>query len=71
MYFRFLSLAMASALVCSAAGSSVFRVCADPNNMPFSNNHRDGFENKLAELIAGKLNERVEYTWWSQRQIVR
>jgi mxaJ protein len=63
-----LSLALAGALAYSAVGGPVFRVCADPNNMPFSNEHRQGFENKLAELIARKLNEPVEYTWWSQRK---
>jgi mxaJ protein len=44
------------------------RVCADPNNLPFSNSHREGFENKLAELIARDLNARVQYTWWAQRR---
>ena len=46
----------------------VFRVCADPNNLPFSNQHLEGFENKLADLIASELGERVEYTWWAQRR---
>jgi mxaJ protein len=44
------------------------RVCADPNNLPFSNSRREGFENKLAELIARDLNARVQYTWWAQRR---
>jgi quinoprotein dehydrogenase-associated probable ABC transporter substrate-binding protein len=44
----------------------VFRVCADPNNMPFSNTKGDGFENKLAELLAGKLGEPVSYTYYPQ-----
>ena len=46
----------------------VLRVCADPNNLPFSNERGEGFENKLAELLAQELGERVEYTWWAQRR---
>jgi quinoprotein dehydrogenase-associated probable ABC transporter substrate-binding protein len=46
----------------------VLRVCADPNNMPFSNERGEGFENRLAELLADELNARVEYTWWAQRR---
>lgn len=48
--------------------AGVLRVCADPNNLPFSNERREGFENKLAELLAQDLGERVEYTWWAQRR---
>jgi mxaJ protein len=44
------------------------RICADPNNLPFSNSRREGFENKLADLIARDLNARVQYTWWAQRR---
>lgn len=44
------------------------RVCADPNNLPFSNQAEEGFENKLAELIAAEMNARVVYTWWPQRR---
>jgi mxaJ protein len=46
----------------------VLRVCADPNNLPYSNERREGFENKLAELVARDLGARVEYTWWAQRR---
>ena len=48
--------------------SRALRVCADPNNLPFSNERREGFENQLAELIAEELDARVEYTWWAQRR---
>lgn len=48
--------------------ASVLRVCADPNNLPFSNQQREGFENRLADLIARDLHARVEYTWWAQRR---
>ena len=55
-----------------AAGSPtahrVLRVCADPNNLPYSNSARQGFENKLAELIAHSLNAELEYHWQPQRR---
>jgi mxaJ protein len=51
-----------------ARPSGVLRVCADPNNLPFSNQRGEGFENKIAELVAHDLGERVEYTWWAQRR---
>ena len=44
------------------------RVCADPNNLPFSNERGEGFENVLAELVARDLGRQVEYTWWPQRR---
>lgn len=68
MFFRCLSLTLATFLPCLAAEPSVLRVCADPNNMPFSNDKGEGFENKLAELVASKLGEKLEYTWWSERK---
>ncbi len=45
-----------------------FRVCADPNNMPFSNEKQQGFENRIADLIAKDLGLPVHYTWWGQRR---
>jgi mxaJ protein len=50
------------------ADPNAFRVCADPNNLPFSNEAGEGFENKLAEFIAAKLGKPVTYTWWAQRR---
>jgi quinoprotein dehydrogenase-associated probable ABC transporter substrate-binding protein len=44
----------------------VFRVCADPHNMPFSNEAGEGYEQKLAELLAGKLGKNVSYTYFPQ-----
>jgi hypothetical protein len=44
------------------------RVCADPNNLPFTNQRLEGFENRIAELIAGELQATVQYTWWAQRR---
>jgi quinoprotein dehydrogenase-associated probable ABC transporter substrate-binding protein len=47
---------------------AVLRVCADPNNLPFSNRRGEGFENRIAEMLAHEMNARVEYTWWAQRR---
>lgn len=44
------------------------RVCADPNNLPYSNQHQEGFENRLAELIARDLGMKVVYLWLPQRE---
>jgi mxaJ protein len=44
------------------------RVCADPNNLPFSNQRGEGLENRLAHLIARELNASVSYVWWAQRR---
>lgn len=44
------------------------RVCADPNNLPFSNDRLEGFENKIAALLAHEMNAEVQYTWWAQRR---
>ncbi|HEY6434919.1 MAG TPA: substrate-binding domain-containing protein [Acetobacteraceae bacterium] len=52
----------------AAESKEQFRVCADPNNLPFSNEKRQGFENKLAQLIADQLHETVTYSWWAQRR---
>ena len=41
-----------------------FRVCADPDNLPYSNEAGEGFENKIAELLAGELGREVTYTWY-------
>ena len=44
----------------------VLRVCADPSNMPFSTDKGEGFENKLAELLANKLGKGLSYSWYPQ-----
>jgi mxaJ protein len=48
--------------------AGLFRVCADPNNLPFSNAAKEGLENRLAELFARELGETVAYTWHAQRR---
>src|SRR5258707_8089687 len=42
------------------------RVCADPNDLPFSNDKREGFENKIAEILGKELNLPVSYVWFPQ-----
>jgi len=44
----------------------VLRVCADPNNLPYSNTKSEGFENKLAEMFAAKLDKKLAYTFFPQ-----
>ena len=44
----------------------VLRVCADPNNLPFSNEKGEGFENKFVELLAQKLDRKLAYVWYPQ-----
>lgn len=44
------------------------RVCADPNNLPFSHADGSGLENRLVELLARDLGATVRYTWWAQRR---
>lgn len=53
---------------CAAAPQQTLRVCADPNNLPFSNREEQGLENRIAEIVADELNAKVEYTWWPQRR---
>jgi mxaJ protein len=64
-----------SILVCMLLASAVgtraeepLRVCADPNNLPFSNDRGGGFENRIAALLAEDWGASLEYTWWAQRR---
>lgn len=58
---------LALALALPAFAAPALRVCADPNNLPFSNQQQQGFENALAKLIAADLSMDVAYTWFPQR----
>ena len=44
------------------------RVCADPSNLPFSNQKSEGYENKIAELVARDLKLKLSYTWFPDSQ---
>src|SRR4051812_15513739 len=50
------------------AAARVLRVCADPAGLPYSNEKKEGFENRIAEIVAKELGARLEYTWWAQRR---
>jgi mxaJ protein len=50
------------------AKPGVLRVCADPDNMPLSNLKGEGYEQRIAELIAKEWNSKVEYAWWPVRR---
>ena len=52
----------------AAASGRILKVCADPNNLPFSNREERGFENRIAEIVAQELNATVSYVWWAQRR---
>jgi mxaJ protein len=81
MCFRFRNLAIIVLLVIqfacvtsktqvtqTPAAKTALRVCSDPNNLPFSNDKQEGFENKIAELVAREMKLKLEYTWWAQRR---
>jgi mxaJ protein len=50
------------------APAGVLRVCADPNNLPFSHRAGTGLENRLAELLARRTGRRLRYHWTAQRR---
>lgn len=52
--------------IAHASEPQVLRVCADPDDLPFSNRAKAGFENAVIDVIAKSLGRRVEYVWWSQ-----
>ena len=57
-----------SAQTPAAAPPHVLRVCADPNNLPYSNERQQGFENRIAELVAHEMKAELRYVWWAQRR---
>lgn len=56
----------AAAQVSDLVDRSTLRVCADPANMPFTDEKGEGFENKIADLLSQKLNLPLDYTWFPQ-----
>ena len=63
-----LALLASMALAGCHAAASPLRVCADPNNLPFSARDGSGFENRLAEMIGHELHRPVVFVWWAQRR---
>jgi len=52
----------------AAAQARELRVCADPNNLPFSNSAEQGFENRIVRIVADELGADLSYVWWAQRR---
>src|SRR5574337_916233 len=70
----FVAVMMLFPLAGRASGSHItqLKVCGDPDNLPFSNKKSEGFENKIAEVIAKELGTDLTYFWWPhQRGLVR
>jgi mxaJ protein len=63
-----IGLALSVLTAVAAASPPTLRVCADPNNLPYSNDKREGFENRIAALIASDVHARLEYFWHPQRR---
>ncbi len=71
MSLRFLRMYLTLGALCGAslaAEARDLRVCADPNNLPYSDAKGAGFENKIAQLIAADLGADVRYFWFAQRR---
>ena len=65
-------LVVVSTLQSVSAQSKTLRICGDPDNLPFSNEKLEGFENKIAAVIASELGAMPSYAWWPhQRGLVR
>ena len=66
------SLATVSTQSRPAPQAKSLRVCGDPDNLPYSNDRLQGFENKIAAIIAADLGVEPSYTWWPhQRGLVK
>ena len=64
--------AHAPSIVPVAAQSPSLRVCGDPDNLPYSNERLEGFENRIAAVVAAELGATPVYAWWPhQRGLVR
>jgi mxaJ protein len=62
------ALVLAACAMLGASPTSPLRICADPNNLPFSNQRAEGFENKIAALVARDLRRPLTYFWLPQRR---
>src|SRR4051812_18352240 len=68
-----LATAWACSLCCTGCAeqresAQVITVAADPNNLPFSNDREEGFENKIARIVASELGTELRYVWHAQRR---
>ena len=64
---KYLAASFLSLCSLTASAAPLLRVCADPNNLPYSDQQQKGFENQLATMIANDLGMQVVYTWFPQR----
>jgi mxaJ protein len=64
---KYLAASFLSLCSLTASAAPLLRVCADPNNLPYSDQQQKGFENQLATMIASDLGMQVIYTWFPQR----
>lgn len=62
------TIALAGLLATGAAQADDLRVCADPDNLPYSQRDESGFENRIAQLVANDLGMRLSYFWQEQRR---
>ena len=62
----FLAVGPVAAQTSDIVNRSELKVCADPSNLPFSDEKKEGFENKIAELMGGELGLKVDYAWFPQ-----
>ena len=60
--------ALALSAAANGAAARELRVCADPNNLPFSKKDGSGFENRIAQVLADEIGATVKYTWFAQRR---
>lgn len=63
---KWLMIALLAVATTTCRAASVLRVCADPNNLPWSNELEQGFENHIASLIAADMGMQVRYVWYPQ-----
>ena len=70
MYLPIRAILCSLAMGCATAllNAATLRVCSDPNNLPYSNDRQQGFENKIAALIARDLGADLTYFWFPQRE---
>jgi mxaJ protein len=64
----FAALFLLAGLTFAAEEKPILRIASDPNNLPFSNQRLEGFENKIAALLAQELGMQLEYVWHAQRR---
>jgi len=60
--------AVASTTTPAAAAPATLRVCADPDNLPFSNKAEEGLENAIAKIVAREMKAQLQYYWWPHQR---